>query len=83
MGKPALQFDVQMPSADEYARLGRFDFETMKVGESFVFPVDPAIPVRTNYDSARTIIMRANEYFAPKHFIAYLTPEGLRCWRNA
>lgn len=51
----------------------KYPWRTMEVGDSFLFPREKKSPHSQAHQSS--II------YAPRKFIARLTPDGVRCWR--
>jgi hypothetical protein len=66
---------IKMPEKDSRGRNCKYPWETMKVGDSFLFP-------KTVLSSSnRSLVSISSKRYAPKSFVSRTTDKGLRCWR--
>jgi hypothetical protein len=75
-GNGAIKIDTHVPLPETRGRYPKYPWQSMKVGDSFLFPGG------TNPQSCYNISKYAGLRTGHK-FAARKTPEGYRCWRIA
>jgi hypothetical protein len=71
---PKIKVDKGVPLPSNITGVGKYPWEDMEVGDSFLFP--PDVKSSAAYSVSRHQKRKGRDY------VVRATPQGLRCWRT-